>query len=187
LDSTKRYIGTIKAFNASSGYGFILNKELGSLFGCDIFLNQTVEGGIVIGAAVSFTLEVSAAGKPQARNILLEVLLGGACGTLAESGAGLQGEFDKMHRGRVKSFNAAQGYGFLTCPELSELCGGHDIFVSKAQVPGERLTPGQEVMFILQVDRRGQPQARDVATSEPEGFAADKAALAPAGGLKLCG
>lgn len=178
VDTARRYYGVIKAFNLGSGYGFILCPELQNLFrGADVFLNQPVDGGIVIGSAVSFTVEVSAAGKPQARNCRAE---DGAKSDMKNSVEVWQHQIDKAHRGRVKSFNSTRGYGFLVCSDLLDLCAGHDIFVSKVQVVGELLTPGQEVIFRLQLDSKGQPQAHLVMPAPSE--YADRTGFGPFAG-----
>lgn len=176
----KRFIGRIKAFNTMQGWGFIQCAEIMTMYGCDAFLNQAVEGGIAIGGIVSFEVEVSKAGKPQARRVVLEVapattyhVAGGeendgaaaAAASLAASAVTPAG--GPLYRGRVKSFNAARGFGFLACPELQRTFGGRDIYVSRAQAPDGRLVVGQEVDFRLIVDRQGQPQGRDISEVTP--------------------
>ena len=56
-------------------------------------------------------------------------------------------------RGRVKWFDVARGYGFITAED------GEDVFVhhsavASADVPG--LTPGRELEFEFAANRRGR-------------------------------
>lgn len=68
-----RYRGRLKSFDPTKGFGFIECPELRQQFGrSDVFLNQAVEGGIVVGSTVSFVVELSKDGKPQARRAVLE-------------------------------------------------------------------------------------------------------------------
>jgi len=157
--SEQRYTGVIKAFNTAHGYGFILCQDILKTYGCDVFLNQAVEGGIVIGGVVSFVLYWKN-GRPQARDVILE-----AAPTAKDEAAKQKErmeELDKVHHGRVKSFNSSRGFGFLACPDLSNKFGGRDIFISRAQVPGGVLQPGQEISFRVALDFKGQPQARSI-------------------------
>eukprot|EP00440_Ansanella_granifera_P062397 gb/GFBE01067652.1/.p1 GENE.gb/GFBE01067652.1/~~gb/GFBE01067652.1/.p1 ORF type:complete len:356 (+),score=69.55 gb/GFBE01067652.1/:1-1068(+) len=172
-----RFTGRIKAFSTVQGFGFIQSTEVLKLFGCDAFLNQAVEGGIVVGGPVSFTIEMSKDGKPQARNVRIEESIPAESAPVAASSSGygrsgygnsmpnpmssakdLEG---KVFRARVKSFNSDRGFGFLVCPELQHSFGGRDIYVANSQVPG-RLLVGQECNFKLFVDKHGQPQAREM-------------------------
>merc|ERR1719329_2037985 len=66
-------------------------------------------------------------------------------------------------KGRVKSFNAKQGFGFLECPEAHAMFG-RDVFLHKAQI-GD-LKVGAEVTFNVEYNKQGMPQARDVLTMD---------------------
>ena len=62
-----------------------------------------------------------------------------------------------MARGKVKWFNDAKGYGFITQP------GGEDVFVHFSAIVGEgfrTLSEGQEVEFDLQTTDRGLQAAK---------------------------
>jgi len=163
-DGGPRYFGRIKAFSIVSGFGFIQSDQISRLYGRDAFLSHAVEGGIVVGGMVSFTVELNKEGHPQARNVRLEAVdehSGDTASLEADLAARRQME-RQVRRGRVKSFNAARGFGFLVCPELQYAFGGRDIYVSKTQVPDGRLMAGQEVDFQLHLDRHGLPQAQHV-------------------------
>jgi len=159
----ERYTGTIKAYNASQGYGFIMNQDVLRHYGCDAFFNQAVEGGIQFGGTVAFTLEISRDGRPQATNIVMKDV-GPKAGQGPAGPSSMQPELvGKVFRGRCKSFNVNRGFGFLACSEVQAAFAGRDIYVSNAQVPEEgRLTAGREYDFRLFVDRQGQPQAREL-------------------------
>jgi len=171
--AAERYIGTIKSFNLVTGFGFIQSDDLQTKYGSDAFLNQAVDGGIVVGGRVSFTVEENKNGKPQARNVRLEAVgVDGPTTVTAdmlaakESVSALQAHMvpgkGMAMRGRVKSFNVSRGFGFITCPELQYAFGGRDIYVSQKEVHGEALGIGQEVEFELVLDAKGQPQAKSV-------------------------
>lgn len=64
-------------------------------------------------------------------------------------------------RGRIKSFNTDKGFGFIDCPE-AQAQFGRDVFLHKANV-GD-MTVGTEVMFSVESNKQGMPQARDLVT-----------------------
>merc|ERR1719503_381027 len=63
--------------------------------------------------------------------------------------------------GRVKSFNAKQGFGFIECPQIQAMYG-RDVFLHKAQI-GD-LKVGTEITFVVESNKQGMPQARDILT-----------------------
>merc|ERR1719223_909750 len=63
--------------------------------------------------------------------------------------------------GRVKSFNAKQGFGFIECPQIHAMYG-RDVFLHKAQI-GD-LKVGTELTFGVEPNKQGMPQARDILT-----------------------
>eukprot|EP00435_Cladocopium_sp_Y103_P014092 s3599_g3.t1 len=138
---------------------------------CDVFMNQGIEGGILVGSEVSFTVELNKSGKPQAREARLEAEKSEQP-EAAEPGPRAADLLGKVFKGTVKSFNVARGFGFLTCSELKGTAfSGRDIYVSLAQVPDQRpLTTGHEVEFTLAVNQQGQPQGKDLKlmNSSPE-------------------
>lgn len=164
----ERFIGTLKAYNVAQGFGFIQSVPMMKKYGCDVFLNQAVEGGIIIGSTVSFCIELSKAGRPQARRaIVLEVGNQHTANQYHTSVNYMPGLAGSVYRGCVKSFNALHGFGFLTCPDLMYTFGGRDVYISKMQVPSGHIAVGQEVEFCLQIDRHGQPQAHDLILLSP--------------------
>jgi len=162
-DDEKRFHGRIKNFDFVQGFGFIQSPEIMTKYGCDAFLNHAVDGGIVVGGVVSFAIELNKAGKPQARRIRLEDISGVQEAKKAADPGIASYTASEQYRGRVKSFNSARGFGFISCPEmLRHMFNGRDIYVSRAQAPDGQLFVGQEVDFKLVIDRSGQPQARDI-------------------------
>mmetsp|Transcript_6201 Transcript_6201/g.18594 ORF Transcript_6201/g.18594 Transcript_6201/m.18594 type:complete len:344 (+) Transcript_6201:113-1144(+) len=168
----KRYVGKVKAFNPSHGFGFITCAEILRTFGCDAYLSHAVEGGLIIGSTVSFGIELNKDGKPQARHV---VLVDAGPVKSQKTSSAVAG---RSYLGRVKSFNVGRGFGFLTCPEVLDVFGGRDIYVSKQHAPDGQLTPGQEVQFRLYIDRFGQPQGRDIVKMAPKQPVAPMPALA---------
>lgn len=65
------FIGRIKSFANLKGYGFIACDQTYFIFKTDVFLhrNQATAETLRIGDMVSFTVEVNAQGRPQARNV----------------------------------------------------------------------------------------------------------------------
>ncbi|CAJ1430498.1 unnamed protein product, partial [Effrenium voratum] len=108
---------------------------------CDVFFNQHIEGGINIGSSVSFILELNKQGKPQARDARVEATRDDKVEKEKESGPLISDLVGKVFKGRVKSFSAARGYGFLTCPELRNTFP-RDIYVSQAQAGEQPLVGG---------------------------------------------
>eukprot|EP00913_Durusdinium_trenchii_P018847 g17710.t1 len=106
-------------------------------------MNQGIEGGIVVGSIVSFTIELDKNGRPQAREARLEA---DKENEDDQGWAGLRigDALGKVFKGTVKSFNVSRGFGFLTAPELQRLFPGKDVYVAQTQVPDNRpLTSGR--------------------------------------------
>jgi cold shock CspA family protein len=71
--------------------------------------------------------------------------------------------------GRIKSFNADKGFGFIECP-YTYAQYNRDVFLHKAQIGDLRV--GQIVTFKCEINKQGMPQASNlVATSGPLGLA----------------
>lgn len=67
------------------------------------------------------------------------------------------------YTGTIKSFNAVEGYGFISCPEISEK-HGCDVFMHQKQFFDcpVQIKVGDSVRFKLEMSRQGKPQARDL-------------------------
>eukprot|EP01062_Namystynia_karyoxenos_P043040 TRINITY_DN31502_c0_g2_i2.p1 TRINITY_DN31502_c0_g2~~TRINITY_DN31502_c0_g2_i2.p1 ORF type:complete len:239 (+),score=39.32 TRINITY_DN31502_c0_g2_i2:150-866(+) len=66
-----RWRGTIKSFNKVSGYGFVSSPETQKWYGRDVFLQRKEFKGLNVGDTVEFSVLVSHAGMPQARDVLV--------------------------------------------------------------------------------------------------------------------
>lgn len=71
------------------------------------------------------------------------------------------GAMTGRYQGRIKSFNAKQGFGFIECPEVHQMYG-RDVFLHKAQIGDFKV--GTEVIFNIEPNKQGMPQARDIQT-----------------------
>eukprot|EP00397_Hematodinium_sp_SG-2012_P004859 GEMP01004874.1.p1 GENE.GEMP01004874.1~~GEMP01004874.1.p1 ORF type:complete len:351 (+),score=55.48 GEMP01004874.1:174-1226(+) len=66
------------------------------------------------------------------------------------------------YTGKIKSFNDAKGFGFVDC-EKARASFGRDVFIHKNQVDSlGGLQMGTEVQFEIELNKNGQPQARNV-------------------------
>eukprot|EP00930_Biecheleria_cincta_P019790 TRINITY_DN15026_c0_g1_i2.p1 TRINITY_DN15026_c0_g1~~TRINITY_DN15026_c0_g1_i2.p1 ORF type:complete len:242 (+),score=59.75 TRINITY_DN15026_c0_g1_i2:83-727(+) len=72
-----------------------------------------------------------------------------------------QGLGNERFRGRIKSFNAKQGFGFIENPDAYAIFG-RDVFLHKAQIGN--LKVGTEVTYGVEMNKQGMPQARDLVT-----------------------
>lgn len=92
--------------------------------------------------------------------------------------------------GTLKSFSKMQGYGFISCEDLSETQHTSDVYLDRSQIPG-RWQLGQAVEFEVSYNHRGQPQARNVnwdpVPKIPEAVAAPGAAMPLPVGMPLPG
>merc|ERR1712232_871644 len=61
--------------------------------------------------------------------------------------------------GKIKSYNADKGFGFIECPYTFAQYN-RDVFLHKAQIGS--LKVGQTVTFKCEVNKQGMPQAKDV-------------------------
>merc|ERR1719394_124137 len=83
---------------------------------------------------------------------------GSGCGQ-PMGGGGMDGR--GRFQGRIKSFNSKQGFGFIECADAHAQFG-RDVFLHKAQI-GD-LKVGTEVIFSVEANKQGMPQARDLQT-----------------------
>lgn len=66
-----------------------------------------------------------------------------------------------QYRGKIRSFNEQKGFGFIDCDEtLAQF--GRDVFIHRYQMMESGLYVNQEVMFEVETNKTGQPQARRV-------------------------
>lgn len=60
-------------------------------------------------------------------------------------------------KGKVKTYNAGKGFGFIECETVFQRFG-RDVFLHANQAEG--LSPGDPVFFRIEVNSKGHPQAR---------------------------
>eukprot|EP00747_Dinoflagellata_sp_TGD_P185729 gnl/TRDRNA2_/TRDRNA2_42418_c0_seq1.p1 gnl/TRDRNA2_/TRDRNA2_42418_c0~~gnl/TRDRNA2_/TRDRNA2_42418_c0_seq1.p1 ORF type:complete len:345 (+),score=75.09 gnl/TRDRNA2_/TRDRNA2_42418_c0_seq1:111-1145(+) len=62
-------------------------------------------------------------------------------------------------RGRIRNYSEQNGFGFISCPETYKLYG-RDVFFHRSQMFYMKM--GTEVTFVVQVNKKGMPQARSL-------------------------
>ena len=61
-----RATGTLKSFDAKTGYGFVSCEELLEIFGRDVFIHKSVYiGGAEVGSDIEFDWKLNDHGQPQ--------------------------------------------------------------------------------------------------------------------------
>jgi len=71
------------------------------------------------------------------------------------------------YTGMIKSFNEANGYGFISCEDLKKEGYHNDVFLHHAQLNGNQV--GSEVVFAVFLNAKGQPQAKDLEATGGQG------------------
>mmetsp|Transcript_879 Transcript_879/g.2003 ORF Transcript_879/g.2003 Transcript_879/m.2003 type:complete len:250 (-) Transcript_879:263-1012(-) len=133
--------GIVKSYNQAKGFGFITSSA------CDGDIYFKFQGALEAGQPVSFKLNMSTWGSPQAADVTL---------SLAEG---------EMTSGTIKSFSAENGWGFVTVP------GQPDIYFKKQDLPAELQSidessmPGQRVHFSIHITQDGKMQMRSASIS----------------------
>eukprot|EP00746_Dinoflagellata_sp_MGD_P143445 gnl/MRDRNA2_/MRDRNA2_76274_c0_seq2.p1 gnl/MRDRNA2_/MRDRNA2_76274_c0~~gnl/MRDRNA2_/MRDRNA2_76274_c0_seq2.p1 ORF type:complete len:627 (+),score=131.48 gnl/MRDRNA2_/MRDRNA2_76274_c0_seq2:83-1963(+) len=158
----RRTHGTVKSFFAAKGFGFIRSPSCPS----DIYFSDEVGSQWAPGQSVSFFTHVMPDGVVRAR----EVQEGHAQGGLEQGMLqnlhipAVKAEGKRMH-GKVKSFFAGKGYGFISatgCPT--------DVYFNDPPIGGSQWSPGQAVSFIAQQMPDGVMRAREVQGGLEEGM-----------------
>jgi len=146
--------GTVMSFNEEKGWGFIHCEATKKLFNKDVFVMKNILKGIAIkiGDLVFFKMEMGMRG-PQATEI--SVLLPGSIGADGQPG--------RRFKGVIKMFDAEKGWGFIEGQEVKDTFG-KDLFIHKRELGEMQDLPqvGAEVSFTVELDNRGQPQAKNV-------------------------
>merc|ERR1740138_1300637 len=63
------FLGTIKSFAESTGYGFIECPEIKKSYNADVFLHKAMKKGYQVGNKIRFTCVLNKDGKPQAKDL----------------------------------------------------------------------------------------------------------------------
>lgn len=148
------FVGKIKSFNPTKGWGFIECDDTFNMFGKDIFLMKTAvpPAGVQVGNFVSFTLVDGLKGQ-EASNV--RVVGKGAQPLSGHKPAAINGS--TSYTGAIKSYNAKTKYGFISCDETFAVYG-KDIIVMSSSLPSGSAEVGSSVKFDIMEGEKG-PQA----------------------------
>lgn len=158
--ANQRYVGTFANYNVEKGWGFIQCEATKALYGKDVFVMRSVlkDEVVVEGTTVSFKVTMGAKG-PQAAE--LTVLPAGVVGSNGRPGNTLTGT--------IKSFDPQKGFGFIESDEIRNIFG-KDIFLHKRELSDQVPNVGDSVQFSVELDNRGQPQAKYPTLSGAGGY-----------------
>lgn len=70
-----------------------------------------------------------------------------------------------QYKGRIRSFSDQKGFGFIDCPETLRAFG-RDVFIHRFQYAECGCKVGSEVIFEVDLNKTGNPQARRVRLNE---------------------
>jgi len=155
LQDHERFVGIVKSFVESKGYGFISCPETMDEFGQDVFLLRSEVGNFDVGSEVSFLVKMNdKTQQPQAYD-LQDVLL----------------QDNEQYVGSVKSFSEKRGFGFLACPE-TEAKYGQDVYVHHQELG--QCPVGSQVAFLVRLNEKNQPQAYDLQVFVPHAVASPR-------------
>jgi len=70
-----------------------------------------------------------------------------------------------QYKGRIRSFSDQKGFGFIDCPETLRAFG-RDVFIHRFQYAECGCKVGSEVVFEVDLNKTGNPQARRVRLNE---------------------
>mmetsp|Transcript_65852 Transcript_65852/g.157381 ORF Transcript_65852/g.157381 Transcript_65852/m.157381 type:complete len:381 (+) Transcript_65852:82-1224(+) len=176
------FVGTIKSFNPSSGWGHITCAETERLFGKDVFFmkSQVPGGNILKGTEVTFNVAQGQKG-PEAQNIrptqgqvqangghhmmptmaAMPTMSMPAVPTMAAANlVSKQAPINNAYVGAIKSYNEEKGWGHIECPQ-THLLYGKDIFVLRSALGGNIVRPSDKVVFNVTMGMKG-PEACNV-------------------------
>lgn len=184
------FLGEIKSFNPTKGWGMISCEATEKMYGKDIFLLKTacVDGYMASpGDPVQFSVEESQKG-PQANNVKVLVKNRKAPDAGATVGGNLPpGQTQDLlqqlatiqkalgiavtaphagamvgasFQGVIKSYNSQKGWGMIECGSTKNVYG-KDMFFLKTSLAADNATPGDQVQFTISQGLKGV-QAADV-------------------------
>merc|ERR1719235_701123 len=84
---------------------------------------------------------------------------------MQQQGVSLDPQGNHRFSGRIKSYNAEEGYGFIECPQAHQI-HGRDVFLHKAHI-GSHIVGDWVSFTIAQNSKPGKPQARDLQKCDP--------------------
>lgn len=158
-----KFTGLVKSFHKRNGFGFIECAELNEQGFRDAFLHHTELSSVhpdtdIVGARVTF-LAFLRNDKPQARYVEIDEDSLKDLKPPAKSKTPEQKDLG-CFVGAVKSFSAAEGYGFISAAAIRDQGYKGDVFVHKAQILDFEV--GCAVSFSAYVDHKGRLKARDL-------------------------
>eukprot|EP00931_Biecheleriopsis_adriatica_P016197 TRINITY_DN12011_c0_g1_i1.p1 TRINITY_DN12011_c0_g1~~TRINITY_DN12011_c0_g1_i1.p1 ORF type:complete len:410 (+),score=71.38 TRINITY_DN12011_c0_g1_i1:114-1343(+) len=169
---TGEYVGTVKSFNPSKGWGFISGDAVINAFGKDVFVMKSgIANGMELqpNQQVSFTVVQGDKGI-QASNVQALSSPGRGTYTYARSHAAplvpapppLQlPASDQFFFGAVKGYNEEKGWGHIIC-DAAFKAFGKEVFLLKSALNGSVAEAGMLVGFQVKMSPKG-PQAQNLA------------------------
>lgn len=178
------FIGVVKSWNDSKGWGFVTSDAVVKLYGKDVLFRrdscdapvcpgQQVSFGVVPGTKGVMAVHVQPFGiiAGPARHAVLHPNMGNGH-VHAVSPMPMPMTMGKKIKpgerlyGCVRSYNAEKGWGFVDCPSASEAFH-KDVFLLKSAVAGMSVGPGTLISFKIVMGQKG-PQATEL-QEIPEG------------------
>eukprot|EP00397_Hematodinium_sp_SG-2012_P019754 GEMP01020316.1.p1 GENE.GEMP01020316.1~~GEMP01020316.1.p1 ORF type:complete len:374 (+),score=93.32 GEMP01020316.1:88-1122(+) len=179
-----RFRGVIKSYSQINGYGFIGGDEIMAHIGKDVFLHQrevtevtgVTEPHLPANCTLTFTVNINAKGQPQARDLcfddhsFLQAQLGAGTNLPMIGSASDLVHGGKRFTGFVRSYSQLKGFGFIGGEEISATFG-KDVFLHFREVVSTEVLASTQkpyvptgvwVTFVVTLNQKGQPQARDV-------------------------
>lgn len=160
------FVGFVKIYDPSKGFGHIECAETKQMCGKDILLLRSYLGGqqVAQGDQVQFTVEQDMKGL-KATNIEIIQSVGNQMGATAQQDA-LAGGGQLPSRalaegaifsGFVKSFDPIKGCGFIVMQheDSKQMFQGRDIFLLKSYLNGQDVYAGDQVSFCVEEDVKG--------------------------------
>eukprot|EP00927_Polykrikos_kofoidii_P077746 TRINITY_DN74660_c0_g1_i1.p1 TRINITY_DN74660_c0_g1~~TRINITY_DN74660_c0_g1_i1.p1 ORF type:complete len:531 (-),score=70.74 TRINITY_DN74660_c0_g1_i1:279-1871(-) len=158
-----RYEGIVISYSAAAGYGFIHCPQLSSSTGQEVFFQSSDCGGAPIANDSKVSLMVDDSNSSTGSAELDQIAGGRPRGLSIQLLASSADPPDSVrYTGIVTSFSLQSAWGFISCPELSQVFQ-KDVFFHVKDCGGALLSKGQTVTFLLASDSPpGKPQARSV-------------------------
>jgi len=125
----------------AKGFGFIKCDEAMRQYGGDVYVRAADLQDRQVGESVIFSMTEMTNGKPHGSQLELITT---------------EVRHESTETGTVKSFSAAQGYGFISCAETFAKYG-RDVFIHKDQLADAVV--GDEVSFFVELNSAGHPKA----------------------------
>lgn len=166
------FVGAIKSFNATKGFGFIECAQTFQMYSKDIFVLKSELPGQIAHQGDMFRFNVaeehngpvarevqpmgrSAASQQPSRPSAAAPIVGRQQPFSAHAAPAGVADF---FVGRVKSYNVEKGWGMIECPQThSEF--GKDVFFSSSVLPSGHVHPGEEVSFSIKMEEKGPAAA----------------------------